>query len=105
MRVSHLWLSDFRSYAELELTFPPGLTAIVGQNGQGKTNILEAVGWLATMRSLRGAANDALVRDGAATGIARAEVVVAERPTMIEAEIARAGRSRVLVNRQRLPRA
>jgi DNA replication and repair protein RecF len=105
MRVSRLWLSDFRSYADLELTLPPGLTAIVGQNGQGKTNILEAIGWLATMRSLRGATNDSLVRDGAATAIARAEVVVADRHTMIEAEIARVGRSRVLVNRQRLPRA
>ena len=105
MRVSPLWLADFRSYADLELTFPPGITAIVGQNGQGKTNILEAIGWLATMRSLRGAANESMVRDGASTAIARAEVVVSDRPTMIEAEIARAGRSRVLVNRQRLPRA
>jgi len=105
MRVSQLWLSDFRSYTELALTFPPGLTAIVGPNGQGKTNILEAIGWLATMRSFRGAVNDALVREGAATAIARAEVVVESRPSLIEAEISRAGRSRVLVNRQRLPRA
>lgn len=105
MRVSQLWLADFRSYTLLELAFPPGLTAIVGRNGQGKTNILEAVGWLASMRSFRGAVNDALVRDGASAAIARAEVIAGDRPTRIEAEISRVGRSRVLVNGQRLPRA
>jgi DNA replication and repair protein RecF len=105
MRVAQLWLTDFRSYAELGLALPAGLTAIVGHNGQGKTNILEAVGWLATMRSFRGAANDALVRDGAERAIARADVVAGTRQTLIEAEIARVGRNRVQVNRQRLPRA
>jgi DNA replication and repair protein RecF len=105
MRVAQLWLTDFRSYNELDLALPAGLTAIVGHNGQGKTNILEAVGWLATMRSFRGAANEALVRDGAERAIARAEVVAGSRPTLIEAEIARVGRNRVQVNRQRLPRA
>jgi DNA replication and repair protein RecF len=105
MRVAQLWLSGFRSYEELSLELPPGLTAIVGPNGQGKTNILEAIGWLASMRSFRGAGNDALVRTDAAAAVARAEVVAGDRPTMIEAEIARTGRSRVLVNRQRLPRA
>ena len=105
MRVSHLWLADFRSYTSLDLTFPPGLTAIVGRNGQGKTNILEAVAWLASMGSFRGAVNDSLVRDGASVAIARAEVIAGERPTRIEAEIPRVGRSRVLVNGQRLPRA
>lgn len=105
MRVAQLWLTDFRSYTELELALPAGLTAIVGRNGQGKTNILEAVGWLATMRSFRGAANDALVRDGEARAIARAEVIAGSRTALIEAEIARVGRNRVQVNRQRLPRA
>jgi DNA replication and repair protein RecF len=105
MRVARLWLTDFRSYTTLDLELPAGLTAIVGHNGQGKTNILEAVGWLATMRSFRGAANDALVRDGEERAIARAEVLSGSRTALIEAEIARAGRNRVQVNRQRLPRA
>lgn len=105
MRVARLWLTDFRSYDSLELVLPPGLTAIVGDNGQGKTNILEAIGWLATLRSLRGAANDALVRDGAERAIARAAVVVGSRTSLLEAEIARAGRNRVQINRQRLTRA
>lgn len=105
MQVSQLWLSDFRSYASVELRLPAGLTAIVGDNGQGKTNILEAVGWLATMRSFRGATNDALVRNGAVTAIARADIVTGTRTSTIEAELSRVGRSRVLVNRQRLTRA
>lgn len=105
MQVTQIWLADFRSYKSLDLELPAGLTAIVGNNGQGKTNVLEAVGWLATMGSFRGATNDALVRDGADTAIARAEVLSGDRRGSIEAEIARTGRSRVLVNKQRLPRA
>ena len=105
MRVAQLWLTAFRSYEELDLALPPGLTAIVGENGQGKTNVLEAVAWLASMRSFRGAGNDALVRAGHASAIVRAEVVAGDRPSLVEAEVAATGRSRVLVNRQRLPRA
>ena len=53
MRISRLWLQDFRSYYQLELTLDHGLTAIVGPNGVGKTNLLEAVGLLATLKSFR----------------------------------------------------
>lgn len=105
MRVAQLWLTDFRSYEALDLALPPGLTAIVGENGQGKTNVLEAVAWLASMRSFRGAGNESLVRTGHDTAIVRAEVVAGARTTLVEAEVAATGRSRVLVNRQRLPRA
>ena len=48
MRVTHLWLTDFRNYPSAELVPSPGLTAIMGANGEGKTNLLEAVGYLAT---------------------------------------------------------
>jgi DNA replication and repair protein RecF len=105
MRVERLWLNDFRSYASLDLPLPEGLTAIVGPNGQGKTNILEAVAWLATMSSFRGAATDVLIRDTAASAVIRAEVTSASRTTLIEAELAATGRNRVQVNRQRLARA
>ena len=63
-----LWLTDFRSYRAAELSFAPGLTAVVGANGEGKTNLLEAIGYLATLSSFRGAPPDALVRDGARPG-------------------------------------
>ena len=49
MRIGRLWLTDFRGYATADVTFDPGLTAVVGRNGQGKTNLLEAVGYLATL--------------------------------------------------------
>ena len=110
MRVEQLSLTDFRSYRSLDLALPPGLTAIVGANGQGKTNVLEAVAWLATLSSFRGVGTEALVRSGAAAAIVRAQVVD-DGPTgtplraSIEAELPVTGRNRVLVNRQRLPRA
>jgi DNA replication and repair protein RecF len=101
VQVEHLWLTDYRSYASVDLELPPGLTAVLGRNGQGKTNLLEAVGWLATMSSFRGAPTEALVRRDAERAIVRAEVDDAGRSTRIEAELARNGRNRVLVNGSR----
>ena len=103
MRVRRLWLTDFRNVARAELELPAGLTAVVGDNGQGKTNLLEAIGYLAQLESFRGAPTEALVRTGASTAVVRAEVERDERELLIEAEIA-LGRSRVQVNRQRLAR-
>jgi DNA replication and repair protein RecF len=99
-----LWLTDFRNYARAELTFAPGLTAIVGANGEGKSNLLEAVGYLATLGSFRGAPTEALVRRGASGAVVRAEGIRDDREVLIEAEIAPSGRGRVQVNRQRLAR-
>ncbi len=105
MRVERLWLTDFRNYTELDVTLAAGLTAVVGPNGQGKTNLLEALGWLATLDSFRGAATDALIRAGADRAILRAEGDEAGRRLLIEAEINRTGRHRVQVNRQKLARS
>ncbi len=55
MHVSRLWLHDVRSYADLDLELGPGLCAVLGPNGVGKTNLLEAVGFLALAESFRGA--------------------------------------------------
>ena len=104
MHLQRLWLTDFRSYSSAELTFAPGLTALLGANGQGKTNIMEAVGYLATLSSFRGAPTEALVRHGADSAIVRAEGEREGRALLIEAEISPTGRSRVQVNRQRLTR-
>ena len=105
MRVERLWLTDFRNYTELDVTLAAGLTAVVGPNGQGKTNLLEALGWLATLDSFRGAATDTLIRAGADRAILRAEGDEAGRRLLIEAEINRSGRHRVQVNRQKLARS
>jgi DNA replication and repair protein RecF len=74
-----------------------------GRNGEGKTNLLEAVGWLATMSSFRGAPTEALVRVGADAAVVRAAGVRAGREVLIEASLG--ARSRVQVNRQVLRRA
>jgi len=101
----HLWLTDFRSYHQAELELGPGLTALLGDNGEGKTNLLEAVGYLATLSSFRGAPNEAMVRRDAAMVVVRAEGERDGRALLIEAEITPAGRGRVQVNRQRLARS
>lgn len=105
MHLAKLWLDNFRCYESAEFTFGTGLTAIVGGNGQGKTSLLEAVGYLATLKSLRGVPAEAMVRQGATQAIVRAEGTQGERVLLLEAEITPGGRSRIQVNRQRLPRA
>ena len=106
MQLSRLWLSDFRNYtaAELELV-PDGLTAVTGDNGMGKTNLLEAVAWLATLESFRGAPTEALVRVGATFGVVRAEGERGGRHLLIEGELHPGGRTRIQVNRQALRRS
>ena len=106
MRVLWLTLRDFRNYETAELTLAPeGLTVVHGDNGEGKTNLIEAIGWLATLASFRGAPNDALVRAGAAAAVIRSEAERDERRLTIEAEIPLSGTPTVLVNRQRLRRS
>jgi DNA replication and repair protein RecF len=103
--VDSVELVDFRNYEELKITLTAGTTAILGRNGQGKTNLAEAISFLATLESFRGAPNEALVRRGADRAYVRADVIDDDgRRSLIECEIARSGPSRVQVNRQRLPR-
>lgn len=105
MRLARLWLTDFRSYASADIEFAPGLTVLLGANGEGKTNVMEAIGYLATLSSFRGAPNDALVRAGADSAVIRAEGAREGRALLIEAELTPTGRGRVQVNKQRLGRA
>ena len=105
MHVSHLSLVDFRSWAELELELGPGPTALVGANGQGKTNVVEAVGYAATLSSHRVAADAPLVRAGAARAVVRAEVERDGRSTLVELEVNPGRANRARLNRAPLPRA
>jgi DNA replication and repair protein RecF len=110
VQLAHLWLTDFRGHVASEVEVGPGITVFAGGNAQGKTTVLEAVGWLARMTSFRAAPDSALVRVGCEKAIVRAEIAPANRgpdvrPDLIEAEIAVAGRNRVLLNRKPLPRA
>ncbi|WP_037601485.1 DNA replication/repair protein RecF [Streptacidiphilus rugosus] len=97
MHVAHLSLADFRCYARVEVPLDPGVTAFTGPNGQGKTNLVEAVGYLATLGSHRVAGDAPLVRAGAQRAIVRGMVVRDERQTLIELELnpGRANRARI----------
>lgn len=103
MRLTHLWLHDFRNYESADLTLPAGLTVVRGANGEGKTSLLEGIGYLATLASFRGVPSEALVREGASQAVVRGEGERQGRHLLIEAEIA--PRGRVTVNKQRLRRA
>ncbi|MEY2581965.1 MAG: replication and repair protein RecF [Ilumatobacteraceae bacterium] len=106
MIVSRLELVDFRNYANASFDFLPGTTAVVGLNGQGKTNLAEAMAYLATLESFRGAPLDAMIRVGADSAVVRATVVHDDgREMLVELELARNGRNRALVNRQKLARS
>lgn len=106
MHVAHLSLADFRSYARVEVPLDPGVTAFVGPNGQGKTNLVEAVGYLATLGSHRVASDAPLVRSGAERAVVRAQVVQGDRQQLVELEInpGRANRARINRSNQVRPR-
>lgn len=95
-------LASFRSYTELTFRPDPSVNVLVGANAIGKTNLLEAVSYLASLRSFRGAPDEALVALGADAAIIRGEVAHRSSTSLVEIELPRQGRRRVQVNRQRL---
>ncbi|KAB1655381.1 DNA replication/repair protein RecF [Pseudoclavibacter chungangensis] len=97
MHVSHLQLRDFRNYREVDLELGPGAHLFVGANGQGKTNLVEAIGYLASLGSHRVSSDAALVRLGAESAIARGELSHGNRRLRIEVQIAKAGSNRAQV--------
>ena len=105
MYISDLALSDFRSYDELVLALEPGPTAFIGPNGQGKTNLVEAVAYLSTLSSHRAGADTALVRRAPpgepqpGGAVVRAKVVHGERPSVLEIEIIAGRANRARLNR------
>ena len=107
MHLRHLTVVDFRSYASAELPLTPGVTTLIGLNGQGKTNLVEAAGYLATLGSHRVAGDTPLVRFGAQQAVIRGAVVRDGRETLIELEIntgRASGRNRARLNRSPVPR-
>jgi DNA replication and repair protein RecF len=97
VHLRHLSVANFRSYESAELPLAPGVTTLVGLNGQGKTNLVEAVGYLATLGSHRVATDAPLVRFGASSAVVRGAVVRDGHETMIELELTpgRANRARL----------
>ena len=104
MHVSALSLTDFRSYAQVDLDLRPGITAFLGPNGQGKTNLVEALGYVASLDSHRVSTDAPLVRFGAERAVVRAQVVRDDRPTLVEIEINPGRANRARINKSPVPR-
>jgi DNA replication and repair protein RecF len=104
MYLEQLALTDFRSYAEVELGLVPGPSAFIGPNGQGKTNLVEAIGYLANLDSHRAGGDAPLVRLGAARAVVRGAVVRDDRRALVEIEINPGRANRARVNRGAVPR-
>ncbi|MFG1962019.1 DNA replication/repair protein RecF [Nonomuraea sp. NPDC049028] len=104
MHVAHLSLTDFRSYASVELGLEPGVTAFVGPNGQGKTNLVEALGYVATHSSHRVASDAPLVRRGASRAIVRCAIHRDDRRALVELEINPGRANRARLNRSPVSR-
>ena len=98
MFVSHLSLTDFRSYSNLELSFKPGQNIFIGENGEGKTNIIESLMYLALLSSHRISSDQPLVKLGAERAYIRAKVESVERTTLVELEINASKANRAKVN-------
>ena len=107
MHLRYLTVIDFRSYTSADLPLTPGVTTLIGLNGQGKTNLVEAAGYLATLGSHRVAGDAPLVRFGAQQAVIRGAVVRDGRETLIELEInsgRASARNRARLNRSPVPR-
>ena len=109
MFIKHLSLSNFRNYRSAEVGFQPGVTLLLGPNGQGKTNLVEAIRYLSSLNSHRVAGYQALIRreaDGAqgASALIRAMASHDERDVMLEVELNTDSQNKARVNRADVPK-
>ena len=105
MYVRRVELTDFRSYERVAVDLDPGVTVLVGQNGMGKTNLVEALGYVATLDSHRVATDAPLVRAGAASAVIRCAIVHDGRELLVELEIVPGKANRARLNRSPVRRA
>lgn len=105
MRVDWLSLSQFRSYQSLEWAPDPGVNVLVGRNATGKTNVLEAIGYLAGLKSFRSVPDSELIADDAGAAVIRAGVSGEDRERLIEIQLNRSGPRQVQVDKNRLRRS
>lgn len=105
MYLEQLSLTDFRSYAQVDLSLEPGITVLVGSNGIGKTNLMEAIGYLATLSSHRVSTDAPLLRFGTDRAMIRAKLVRGEQSTVLELEINARRANRARINRSNPVRA
>jgi DNA replication and repair protein RecF len=99
VHLTRLALVDFRSYSEVDVIMEPGVTTFSGRNGEGKTNLVEAVGYVATLGSHRVSGDAPLVRSGAERAVIRAAISADSRDTLVEIEVNPGRANRVRLNR------
>ncbi|MCU1525144.1 MAG: replication/repair protein RecF [Microbacteriaceae bacterium] len=99
MIVTHLSLSDFRNYTTAEVALVAGANLFVGSNGQGKTNLVESLGYLSTLGSHRVSVDHAMIRQGAESAIIRARLQHGDRQVLTEVQLNRSAPNRAQVNR------
>lgn len=97
--VTHLNLSDFRNYATADVALQPGANLFIGRNGQGKTNLVESLGYLSTLGSHRVSQDKAMIRAGQDAAIIRTKLHHAGRDMLVEVQLNRSGPNRAQVNR------
>ena len=99
MIVTHLNLTDFRNYESLDVALCPGSNLFVGSNGQGKTNLVEALGYLSTLGSHRVSVDHAMIRAGQESAIVRARLSHSDREILAEVQLNRGSANRAQINR------
>ena len=109
MFIKHLSLSNFRNYRTAEVSFQPGITLLIGPNGQGKTNLVEAIRYLSSLNSHRVAGYQALIRrhaDGTqeSSALVRALASHQDRDVMLELELNSSSQNKARVNKSDVPR-
>jgi DNA replication and repair protein RecF len=104
MHLTRLALTDFRSYVDVDVPLAPGVTIFSGPNGEGKTNLVEAVGYAATLASHRAAQDAPLIRKGADQAIIRAAISTSANDALVEIELNAGRANRVRLNRTPLTR-
>jgi DNA replication and repair protein RecF len=104
VHLTRLALTDFRSYTDVDVSLAPGVTIFSGPNGEGKTNLVEAVGYAATLTSHRAAQDAPLIRKGADQAIIRAAISTSANDALVEIELNAGRANRVRLNRTPLTR-
>ena len=102
MIVARLQLTDFRNYESADVELVPGANLFVGSNGQGKTNLVEALGYFATLGSHRVSSEQAMIRQGADAAIVRARLRHLEKEVLLEVQLNRVGPNRAQLNRNQI---
>ena len=100
--VKHLWLQNFRNYEDVNISLSTGKIVLFGDNGQGKSNLLEAIGYLGTAKSFRSVPSEALIKQECDVAVIRAELQHLDRELLVEAEIAKARQNKIFVNKQKI---